>query len=228
MDIERIIKKVLEEMLKEETYKNKCLVLINGGDKNKEEILLKLKMLEEYFEMSYIFTQAGKNIIGIDFLENKNKILELKIDNIDNVVKTFDTLLLPFFTKNSCAKIANGIMDSLELYLISNMILKNKKIIGVLDSCLTSGKSTYEKMLNKNIDRMKEYGVEFIFSKNLKDYFSKENERVQLKKDKKIITYSDVKNIKNKTIILPKGVVISPLAKEKLVENKCLIENTNY
>ena len=46
MDIERIIKKVLEEMLKEETCKNKCLVLINGGDKNEEEILLKLKMLE--------------------------------------------------------------------------------------------------------------------------------------------------------------------------------------
>lgn len=228
MDIERVIRKVLEELLKEEIGKKRCLVLINGGDKNKEEILLKLKMLEEYLEMCYIFTQAGRDIIGIDFLENKNKILELKIESIDSVVERFDILLLPFFTKNSCAKIANGIMDSLELYLISNMILKNKKIIGVLDSCLTSGKSAYEKMLNNNIDKIKEYGIEFIFSKNLKDYFSKENERVQLKKDKKIITYSDIKDIKNKIIILPRGVVLSPLAKEKLVENRCLIENINY
>lgn len=225
MDIENIIKKVLDELLKEEKRKNRCLVLINGGDKNKEEILLKLKILERCLEISYIFTKAGREVVGIDFLENKNKIIELEIGNIDSVVKMFDMLLLPFFTKNSCAKVANGVMDSLELYLISNMILKNKKIIGILDSCLTSGKSTYEKMLNKNIDIVKEFGVEFIFSKNLKDYFSEENERVQLNRDKRIIVYSDIKDIQDKTIVLPKGAVISPLAKEKIVENRCLIEN---
>ncbi len=204
--------------------KKKCLVIVNGGTKNLEQVLLQLKEISIDYHLIIIFSQAGKELVGKEGF-SEYEVKELSMSECSPFLEDIDMVLLPFLTKNTCAKVAVGIMDSVATYIISKAMLLDKEIIALSDSCTVKSSTFYGNQINLNIKKLKSYGIVFLKSIELSSYILEEKrKRVNFFIGKNIITLKDIYNIKNSKIILSKGTVVTTLAREKAKDNKVVFE----
>lgn len=226
--IDHIVKEVMKKLKSQNTVsrleKKRCLVIVNGGTVNLEQVLLQLKEISCDYDLQILFSQSGKEIVGEDRFFGY-EIKEISMKESSSFLKDIDMVLLPMLTKNTCAKVAVGIRDSVVTYIISKAISSGKEIVALNDSCTAEEVTAYGNQINLNIKKLKSYGITFVKSTELSNYILRDKKKIITSlKGKKIITLRDLFSMKNRKIVLSKNTIITALAEEKAKDNEIIFE----
>ena len=234
MELDKIIEYIVQEVVKkinsqniieEFSPKEKILVVITGSTNNLEQIVLELRKISKNYDLSLIFSEAAKNIIDENVFSEFHIIKDFSIKNYDEILSKNDIILLPLLTKNTVAKLVVGIRDNAVTNLVSKALLLEKRVIAAYDSCIVNNKVPYAKLINSNVEKLKDYGLIFVQAKELADYIlNKKDLEINSLREKNIITVNDLKDLHNKKIIISKNTIITTLAKERAKENKIVFE----
>ena len=54
--------------------------------------------------------------------------------------------------------------------LVSKALLLEKRVIAAYDSCIVNNEVPYAKLINSNVEKLKDYGLIFVQAKELADY----------------------------------------------------------
>ena len=234
MELDKIIEYIVQEVVKkinsqniieEFSPKEKILVVITGSTNNLEQIVLELRKISKNYDLSLIFSEAAKNIIDENVFSEFHIIKDFSIKNYDEILSKNDIILLPLLTKNTVAKLVVGIRDNAVTNLVSKALLLEKRVIAAYDSCIVNNEVPYAKLINSNVEKLKDYGLIFVQAKELADYMlNKKDLEINSLREKNVITAKDLKDLYDKKIIISKNTVVTTLAKERAKENQIVFE----
>ena len=234
MELDKIIEYIVQEVVKkinsqniieEFSPKEKILVVITGSTNNLEQIVLELRKISKNYDLSLVFSEAAKNIIDENVFSEFHIIKDFSIKNYDEILSKNDIILLPLLTKNTVAKLVVGIRDNAVTNLVSKALLLEKRVIAAYDSCIVNNEVPYAKLINSNVEKLKDYGLIFVQAKELADYMlNKKDLEINSLREKNVIAAKDLKDLYNKKIIISKNTVVTTLAKERAKENKIVFE----
>ena len=224
--VQEVVKKINSQNITEEfSPKEKILVAITGSTNNLEQIVLELRKISKNYDLSLVFSEAAKNIIDENVFSEFHIIKDFSIKNYDEILSKNDIILLPLLTKNTVAKLVVGIRDNAVTNLVSKALLLEKRVIAAYDSCIVNNEVPYAKLINSNVEKLKDYGLIFVQAKELADYMlNKKDLEINSLREKNVITAKDLKDLYDKKIIISKNTVVTTLAKERAKENKIVFE----
>ena len=234
MELDKIIEYIVQEVVKkinsqniieEFSPKEKILVAITGSTNNLEQIVLELRKISKNYDLSLVFSEAASNIINENVFSEFHIIKDFSIKNYDEILSKNDIILLPLLTKNTVAKLVVGIRDNAVTNLVSKALLLEKRVIAACDSCIVNNEVPYAKLINSNVEKLKDYGLIFVQAKELADYMlNKKDLEINSLREKNVIAAKDLKDLYNKKIIISKNTVVTTLAKERAKENNIVFE----
>ena len=234
MELDKIIEYIVQEVVKkinsqniieEFSPKEKILVAITGSTNNLEQIVLELRKISKNYDLSLVFSEAASNIIDENIFSEFYIIKDFSIKNYDEILSKNDIILLPLLTKNTVAKLVVGIRDNAVTNLVSKALLLEKRVIAAYDSCIVNNEVPYAKLINSNVERLKDFGLIFVQAKELADYMlNKKDLEINSLREKNVIAAKDLKDLYNKKIIISKNTVVTTLAKERAKENNIVFE----
>ena len=234
MELDKIIEYIVQEVVKkinsqniieEFSPKEKILVVITGSTNNLEQIVLELRKISKNYDLSLVFSEAASNIINENVFSEFHIIKDFSIKNYDEILYKNDIILLPLLTKNTVAKLVVGIRDNAVTNLVSKALLLEKRVIAAYDSCIVNNEVPYAKLINSNVEKLKDYGLIFVQAKELADYMLKKKDlEINSLREKNVITAKDLKDLYDKKIIISKNTVVTTLAKERAKENQIVFE----
>ena len=234
MELDKIIEYIVQEVVKkinsqniieEFSPKEKILVAITGSTNNLEQIVLELRKISKNYDLSLVFSEAASNIINENVFSEFHIIKDFSIKNYDEILSKNDIILLPLLTKNTVAKLVVGIRDNAITNLVSKALLLEKRVIAAYDSCIVNSEVPYAKLINSNVERLKDFGLIFVQAKELADYMlNKKDLEINSLREKNVITAKDLKDLYDKKIIISKNTVVTTLAKERAKENQIVFE----
>lgn len=234
MELDKIIEYIVQEVVKkinsqniieEFSPKEKILVTITGSTNNLEQIVLELRKISKNYDLSLVFSEAASNIINENVFSEFHIIKDFSIKNYDEILSKNDIILLPLLTKNTVAKLVVGIRDNAVTNLVSKALLLEKRVIAAYDSCIVNNEVPYAKLINSNVEKLKDYGLIFVQAKELADYMlNKKDLEINSLREKNVIAAKDLKDLYNKKIIISKNTVVTTLAKERAKENNIVFE----
>ena len=234
MELDKIIEYIVQEVIKkinsqniieEFSPKEKILVVITGSTNNLEQIVLELRKISKNYDLSLVFSEAASNIIDENVFSEFHIIKDFSIKNYDEILSKNDIILLPLLTKNTVAKLVVGIRDNAVTNLVSKALLLEKRVIAAYDSCIVNNEVPYAKLINSNVERLKDFGLIFVQAKELADYMlNKKDLEINSLREKNVITAKDLKDLYDKKIIISKNTVVTTLAKERAKENQIVFE----
>ena len=224
--VQEVVKKINSQNITEEfSPKEKILVAITGSTNNLEQIVLELRKISKNYDLSLVFSEAASNIIDENMFSEFHIIKDFSIKNYDEILSKNDIILLPLLTKNTVAKLVVGIRDNAVTNLVSKALLLEKRVIAAYDSCIVNNEVPYAKLINSNVEKLKDYGLIFVQAKELADYMlNKKDLEINSLREKNVIAAKDLKDLYNKKIIISKNTVVTTLAKERAKENKIVFE----
>ena len=224
--VQEVVKKINSQNITEEfSPKEKILVAITGSTNNLEQIVLELRKISKNYDLSLVFSEAASNIIDENMFSEFHIIKDFSIKNYDEILSKNDIILLPLLTKNTVAKLVVGIRDNAVTNLVSKALLLEKRVIAAYDSCIVNNEVPYAKLINSNVEKLKDYGLIFVQAKELADYMlNKKDLEINSLREKNVITAKDLKDLNDKKIIISKNTVVTTLAKERAKENKIVFE----
>ena len=234
METEKIIEYIVQEVMKKINSQNlikkidrkeKILVAINGSTNNLEQVVLELKKISKNYDLSLVFSEAAIDIVDKNIFSEFHIIKDFSIKNYDEILSKNNIILLPLLTKNTVAKLVVGIRDNAVTNLVSKALLLGKEIIATYDSCTVSSEISYAKLINSNVEKLKNYGLIFVQAKELSDYIlNKKDCEINSLREKNVITTNDLKDLYDKKIVVSKNTVVTTLAMERAKENKIVFE----
>ena len=224
--VQEVVKKINSQNITEEfSPKEKILVAITGSTNNLEQIVLELRKISKNYDLSLVFSEAASNIINENVFSEFHIIKDFSIKNYDEILSKNDIILLPLLTKNTVAKLVVGIRDNAVTNLVSKALLLEKRVIAAYDSCIVNNEVPYAKLINSNVEKLKDYGLIFVQAKELADYMlNKKDLEINSLREKNVITAKDLKDLYDKKIIISKNTVVTTLAKERAKENNIVFE----
>ncbi len=224
--VQEVVKKINSQNITEEfNPKEKILVAITGSTNNLEQIVLELRKISKNYDLSLVFSEAASNIINENVFSEFHIIKDFSIKNYDEILSKNDIILLPLLTKNTVAKLVVGIRDNAVTNLVSKALLLEKRVIAAYDSCIVNNEVPYAKLINSNVEKLKDYGLIFVQAKELADYMlNKKDLEINSLREKNVITAKDLKDLYDKKIIISKNTVVTTLAKERAKENNIVFE----
>ena len=224
--VQEVVKKINSQNITEEfNPKEKILVAITGSTNNLEQIVLELRKISKNYDLSLVFSEAASNIIDENVFSEFHIIKDFSIKNYDEILSKNDIILLPLLTKNTVAKLVVGIRDNAVTNLVSKALLLEKRVIAAYDSCIVNNEVPYAKLINSNVEKLKDYGLIFVQAKELADYMLKKKDlEINSLREKNVITAKDLKDLYDKKIIISKNTVVTTLAKERAKENQIVFE----
>ena len=224
--VQEVVKKINSQNITEEfSPKEKILVVITGSTNNLEQIVLELRKISKNYDLSLVFSEAASNIINENVFSEFHIIKDFSIKNYDEILSKNDIILLPLLTKNTVAKLVVGIRDNAVTNLVSKALLLEKRVIAAYDSCIVNNEVPYAKLINSNVEKLKDYGLIFVQAKELADYMlNKKDLEINSLREKNVITAKDLKDLYDKKIIISKNTVVTTLAKERAKENQIVFE----
>lgn len=220
--IERVVREVFERMEVQITpEREKLLILITGGNKSVEQIDLELKRLSEVYTIGVALSEMGREIVPQE-VYNSYEILKDRSRAVEFLAGA-KGIVLPLLTKNTCSKLVAGILDTLPAYIAAKALMEEKEVVACYDSCRGSGKGSYNRIIEKNIEELKAHGVFFLESRELGEYLLKKKSSTVRYLNRKIIMGEDIRGMKDVEILVDRGTVITPLAYDRAREERIRI-----
>jgi hypothetical protein len=210
---------------------NKVLILITGSFFELDEKIKELKKLKENsIDISLGFSFMAERILDINNIINSlnpSKVYrEEDIFNIHNIIKDYSKIVVPNITINTISKVSLGMVDSFVSNLIWSCLYMNKEVYIDFTSLKTyMGEPCKNEEINTMIDdytsKVKEMGgLEIEKGNYLEKIFYEENTHGKIDNLSKVITERDIMSYSdiNKFILVPKGTILTPLAKDRAKE----------
>lgn len=221
----------------------RVLVVFTGSDiylDNKIEEIRGLK--NKGMKISLGFSFMAEQILDTEKIINT--LTPVKIYREQDIVKlreiprNYSALISPNITINTISKISLGMIDSFIPNLIWTFMYQGKNVYMDFEGIRNYlGEKTNNKeilnQINIHIETVKKMGAIEIednkYTDNIvigvNDENVKLNPRLQENTDKKVITEKDILNISsNSNLILPKGTIITHLARDKALAKNIKIE----
>ncbi|WP_353094547.1 flavoprotein [Tissierella praeacuta] len=245
----KITSNILEDISRrlkgEESLKggDKALIVFNGSDieiYNKIENIKRLK--DKGIKISLAFSFMAEQILDTERIISSlcpiNIYKERDIFRLKDIFKDYSMIIGMNITMNTLSKISLGMVDSFISNIIWTFLCKEKKVYLDFNSVRKYlGEEIKNKeilnQINKYIDIVKKMGAIEIDNETLLENVIKGignlqtniNGEIQIKGNKKVITERDILNISpDNELILPKGSIITALAKDKAIEKNIKIE----
>ena len=222
---------------------DKALVVFNGSDIGIDEKIKDIKKLKDKgIKISLAFSFMAEQMLDIQKIISSlcpiNIYKEEDIFKLKNISREYSMIIGVNITMNTLSKISLGMLDSFIPNIIWTFLYQGKKVYLDFSSIRNYlGEETNNKeildQINKYINIVKKMGDIEIDNEVLLENITKGmgnlqiniNKELQHKDNKKVITERDILNISsNDKLSLPKGTIITPLAKDKVAEKKIKIE----
>lgn len=242
----------ISKRLKGENYSesgDNALIVFNGSTIGLDKRIEKIKELKRLgMKLSVAFSFMGEQLVAeekiIKLLSPINVYKEEDIFKLKAIVEKYSMVIGPNITMNTLSKISLGMIDSFVSNIIWTFLYQGKNTY--LDFSPVReylGKETKNKEISDMIERyigiVTKMGVVEIKENNYLEriIIKQETMKVNLNKVidnniatnqeyKKVITERDINNfdLENKSLILPKGTIITPLARDRAREKHIKIE----
>lgn len=221
----------------------KVLIVFTGSNMNLDKRVQELKRLEENnIQVSLAFSFMAERILDTDNIINALDPFEIyreeDIFNIENILKAYSYIIGPNITMNTLSKVSLGMIDSFVpniiwtyLYMGKEVYLDFASVKNYLgEPCKNKG---IEGIIGNHINGLKNMGAIEIEEGNYiekivnKSKFPISNKDTSGKANfSKVITERDMMGFfsNNKSMVLPKGTIITPLAKDRARELGIKIE----
>ncbi len=221
----------------------KAIVVFTGSNMDLERKIELIKgMKSKGIGISLAFSFMAERLLDtqkiISSLSPINVYKEEDIFKLKSILSNYSFLIGLNITMNTLSKVSLGMIDSFIPNLIWTFIYQGKKVYLDFTSVKNYlGEETKNKEIlditDKYIDTVKKMGVIEINGENPLENILKGNGDLQINinksskviENKKVITERDILNLSsNNKLILPKGSIITPLAKDKAGEKNIKIE----
>jgi ethanolamine utilization protein len=194
---------------------------------------MKISLGFSFMAEQILDTQKITNILSPNNIYKEQDIVKLK-----EITRNYSALISPNITINTISKISLGMIDSFIPNLIWTFMYQGKNVYIDFEGIRNYlGEKTNNKeilnQINTHIETVKKMGAIEIednkYTDNIvigvKDENIKLNPRSQENTDKKVITEKDILNISsNSNLVLPKGTIITHLARDKALAKNIKIE----
>ena len=217
------------------------VVVFNCSNIRLDKKLEYIKSLKQRGMMiSLAFSFMAEGIIDtkriVDYLNPYKVYKEADIFNLQDIVRENSTLIGPNITTNTLSKVALGMIDSFVPSLIWTFLYKNKKVYLDFSSVKQYlGEETQNKgildLINGHVKTLEKMGAIEINENNFKQVYLDGVQIPIVDSDrkvegiKKVLTEKDILSISAKSnLILPRGTILTPLAKDKSKEKNITIQ----
>lgn len=242
----------ISKRLKGESYSESCdnaLIVFNGSTIGLDKSIEKIKELKRLgMKVSVAFSFMGEQLVSeekiIKLLSPINVYKEENIFKLKAIVEKYSMVIGPNITMNTLSKISLGMIDSFVSNIIWTFLYQGKNTYIDFSSVREYlGEETKNKEISDMIERyigivtkmgaveIKEdnYLEKIIIQREIvtKSLNKTTDNSATLKQEyKKVITERDINkfDLNNKSLILPKGTIITPLARDRAREKHIKIE----
>lgn len=225
--IEAVVREVMKKMegtagkvevKKEESQKEKMLLVFTGGTGNLDMVLDQLKLISDKFDFAALFSKSAEKAIGKQRVRECIEFEDVSEENLYDALSAVDKIIFPTLTQNTAAKAAVGIRDSVASEALACGLLLKKKVIAVTDSIpLKSMPAAYARMIGEVLKRVEQLGVNMCKAEELA------NKVLYTKKDMGMKTASAGTECKVETAPEPLKLKLPENAQEK--QNVLILEN---
>jgi hypothetical protein len=242
--VEAEVKKALADQMKSEpkteissSGKRNILALWTGGYTKLDSAIDQLdKLIKASYAVDVVMSQSAVNVIGQDKIKSISDIGELICEPAPSfsslkAIQKHDTIIVPILTRNSAAKIALGITDTLVTNIIMQALISGKPVIAGRNSadpdlnncpCIATPNTPQPLiLLAKNyLKTLESYGVKLVDVSEIADLVIGGSDKDKGKiADQKLITQETIAKLPQGTKInVAKGSIITPLAKDMAKE----------
>ncbi|MBU5425439.1 hypothetical protein KQI41_03345 [Tissierella pigra] len=248
----RITSNVLEDISKRllngdnkwnQGNKESIIVAFNGSNNNLDKKIEEIKCLKNKgIKISLAFSFMAEQILDIGKITNilspRNIYGESDIVRLKEISRNYSGIICPNITVNTISKISLGMIDSFVPNLIWTFMYQSKNVYMDFEGVKNYlGEETNNKeilsILEGHMDRAKKMGAIEIehnkYTENIvigvEDENIKSNSKSEENPDKKVITEKDILNLSsNSKLILPKGAIVTHLARDKASAKNIKIE----
>ena len=213
------------------------LIVFTGSNIDLISRINEMKDLKKDMSFDIAFSFMSENIIDKDRvlseLQPEKVFTEEDVFDLDMISKRYKYLIGPNITMNTISKVSSGMIDSFISTIIWTFLYNDKKVFLDYEAVRNYlGKKTnnkaIEKMIDERIDALGEMGAEELTNGNYREEIldrekisstsKKSNSTQKFKSSKRVITSGDLKELTGNSLILEKGDIITPLAKDKVKE----------
>lgn len=215
----------------------KALLLFNGSTIDLDENLKSLQGIKDKgYSISIGYSFMAEKILDTKKISNILRPMEVfkeeDVFKLQSIANNYSLLILPNITINTLSKVALGMIDSFVPTIIWTFLYGGKSVYidfaGVRNYLGKQSKSQeINKLTNGYITTVLKMGaIEMTSGKGLNNLNSNDKESLPIKVStkeslkKELITERDILKLSNieKELLLEKGTVITPLAKDKARE----------
>lgn len=219
---------------------NKVLLIFNGSNIDLKKHIEGLKKIQEKgVGFSLAFSFMGERLLDVDYIIKELRPLKVykeeDIFNIEEIVNTYSYVIGTNVTMNTLTKVISGMIDTFIPNIIWAFLYKGKPVYLNFSSVRNylggpSNNKVIKDMIEDKIENIKRMGVTEIniedYSKEFFNYDSRGKDDIpqgEVKEESnnkiRIITERDLLNYKSKEpLIIRKGTIITPLAKDRAKE----------
>lgn len=250
--VEAEVKKALMEMKSDQKseisspQKKRVLALFTGGYAKLDEATKQLeKLIKSSYTVDVVMSKSAVNVIGKDKIERISGIGELICEPAEsfsslNAVHKSDFIIVPVLTRNSSAKIALGITDTLVTNIIMQAIISGKPVIAGRNSadpdlnncpCIATPNTPQPliSLARNYLKTLESYGVRLVDVSEIADVIISGLDKSEIL-DQKLITNETISKLPQGTnqINVVQGTIITPMAKDLAKERGIEIVFVNH
>lgn len=215
---------------------NRALIVFTGSNIGLDERIEKLKGIKDKdLDFSLAFSFMGERILDVERIIGSLEPLEIykeeDIFQLEDIIESHSSIIGVNTTMNTLSKVSLGMIDSFISNVIWTFLYKGKPVYLDFTSVRNylgapSNNKEINHIIEDHINRLKNMGAIELelgnyrekISNNKGFSFTKEKDNVNSSFNK-VITERDIINYNpNETLILPRGTIITPLAKDRAKE----------
>lgn len=215
MEIEKIVKRIVEEILRKQSYKFNVLILINELSEDFEKVIEQLKeIISADHKITIMTTEKVESHLNIMYKDVIGTVEILSVSNASinhEFIKKFDIIVNPISSIGLISRISSVMpMGTFEEVLTMGILL-NKKVYLSLENCIPSdsleemNKKLFKTIVN-NLRKLTEFGCNIVLisriAETMKELRKSEEEIKEIKEinniGKKIILKQDLMSVDSK------------------------------
>ncbi|WFA07838.1 hypothetical protein [Tissierella sp. Yu-01] len=223
--LESISKKLISNSLSSDSAR--ALVLINGSNIDISEQIKFIQNLKKNYDVSLGFSFMAERLVDtkriIELIKPIRIYKEEDIFNLKSIIEEHSILVAPNITVNTLSKVSLGMIDGFVPNLIWSCLYFGKEVYIGFESVrnymgVQSKSKEISNMIEDHIDNVIKMGALEIGTIEIRN--TRKSIDLYESKDKQLITERDIVNLDKgqKVLILNKGTLITPLAKDKAKE----------
>lgn len=224
----RVLKSIVERVDHGEnnTAQRKVLLAFTGSNLKLRDRLEELRSLKaKGTAFSIAFSFMAERLVDMDYIVETLKPVKVykeeDIFQLGDIVKKHSVLISPNISTNTLSKVAVGIIDSFIATLIWTYLYRGKPVYLDFTSVRNYlGSKPHNNKINAliedHIKTIKDMGAVELIPDRYVEIVDKKGPASTPTVDKKVITERDLNGIgEGERLFLPRGAILTPLAKEK-------------